>query len=154
MGGAVPPEGSYAPYEEPSWLPEENYRPDTDGAATPKLGGMTPPPAIPVFRPGYGPDTGGSPSREEAMPTPYREPMPAMSYDDPGAPTSYYAADFLRGQAGRLVRIESLAGSTLTERVGRILRVGADYILLQSVEGHNVVCDLDAVRFATIVQEY
>ena len=72
--------------------------------------------------------------------------------DAPDYPFSpLFAPGFLAGQTGRVVRVESLTGNTLTERVGRLMRVGADYILLQSVEGHNMVCDLHAVRFVTIV---
>lgn len=59
---------------------------------------------------------------------------------------------FLRMQIGKLMRVEFLIGNQNTNKVGKLIEVGASYILLQSVDTYStVMCDLNSVRFVTIV---
>ena len=63
-----------------------------------------------------------------------------------------YTAGFLRTQIGRLMRVEFLMGNSLTDRVGRLAEVGAEYIVLRSPDGvSHVMCDLASIKFATII---
>ena len=143
--GGTPPADGFPRYAEPTWPPEETYKPDTEPGRSGDDDGMSLP-AVPAC--------GGNPGFGGVMPYDGAAVSPGCPETSDPLLSPFYTSGFLRGQVGRIIRIESLAGSTLTERVGRLLQVGADYILLHSVEGHTVVCDLSAVRFATIVQEY
>ncbi len=62
-----------------------------------------------------------------------------------------YTPGFLRTQIGKLMRVEFLVGDNLNDRVGRLIQVGASYILLQLVEsGNTIMCDLYSIKFVTI----
>jgi len=62
-----------------------------------------------------------------------------------------YTAGYLSGQLGRLIKVEYISGGETVSKVGRLIEVGASYILLQSAEpGSVVLCDIDSIAFATI----
>ena len=64
-----------------------------------------------------------------------------------------YTPGFLRTQIGRLMRVEFLIGSYTTDRVGVLSAVGANYIILNSLEQQSrIVCDLFAIKFVTIIE--
>ncbi len=63
-----------------------------------------------------------------------------------------YTPAFLAQNIGKLMRVEFLIGDQITDRVGRLLKVGASYILLRSIEPTSVImCDLYSIKFVTIV---
>lgn len=63
-----------------------------------------------------------------------------------------YTPAFLRGQIGKLMRVEFLIGTNnLVDRIGILADVGASYILLRSFENDSLVyCDLYSIKFITI----
>ncbi len=93
------------------------------------------------------------------MPLPQNSPMSPgaidltpLPDDAPETLTSpIYTPGFLRTQIGKLMRVEFLVGTGVNDRVGRLVQVGASYILLQSIEGSTIMCDLFSIKFATIV---
>ncbi|HCC35437.1 MAG TPA: hypothetical protein DEQ02_07320 [Ruminococcaceae bacterium] len=65
-----------------------------------------------------------------------------------------YTPAFLRNFIGRLCRVEFLIGNAINDRVGRLLDVGASYIVLQALEPSTIiVCDIYSIKFVTIVQD-
>lgn len=63
-----------------------------------------------------------------------------------------YTPGFLRTQIGKVMRVEFYINNTVTDKVGRLLQVGASYIVLQSVESNSITyCDLYSIKFVTIV---
>ena len=80
--------------------------------------------------------------------TPSAEQMPECL----GSPV--YTAGFMRQQTGRLMRVDFLLGSQIVSRAGRLIEVGASYIVLQSGQnGALIMCDLASVKFAVILPE-
>jgi hypothetical protein len=65
-----------------------------------------------------------------------------------------YLNGFLRAQVGRRIRMEFLIGTnTYLEKSGKLLSVGANYILLQEAMSDNLlVCDFYNIKFVTIFQ--
>lgn len=65
---------------------------------------------------------------------------------------SLYTPAFLRGQIGKLVRVEFLIGSNyLEDRTGILVEVGASYIVLRSIQDGNLLyCDIYSIKFVTI----
>lgn len=63
-------------------------------------------------------------------------------------PCLQYLNGFLRTQIGRRVTIESLVGTSLLDRTGVLMDVGANYIILNETETNSVVvCDFYDIRF-------
>lgn len=59
---------------------------------------------------------------------------------------------YLNQHLGRWVRVESLIGDELLERVGILREVGASYIILQAIEPATiVVLDMYSIKSVTIV---
>jgi hypothetical protein len=58
---------------------------------------------------------------------------------------------FLRTQIGKNVRVEFLIGTgTLVDKLGRLLAVGANYIVLRQAETDDIiVCDFFTIKFVT-----
>jgi len=143
LGAGLPPKGGYEPYTESPLPPEESYPADHALSAPPEVEALTPAqpffPAADAF----------APAQSLAVPP---LPVPPLAAGVPDFfRSSLFTSGFLTGQIGRTVRVESQTGGALTERAGRLRQVGADYLLLQNAEGHDVMCDLKAVRFITIV---
>ncbi|MGI6251777.1 MAG: hypothetical protein ACOYKD_10595 [Anaerolineaceae bacterium] len=63
-----------------------------------------------------------------------------------------YTPGLLRQMIGKWMRVEFLIGNNLTDRVGMLIRVGASYIVLQSLEASSsIVCDIYSIKFVTIM---
>ncbi len=63
-----------------------------------------------------------------------------------------FVPGYLRTQIGKIMRVEFLIGNQTTDRVGRLLEVGASYILLREISGAStIMCDLFSIKFASIV---
>ena len=63
-----------------------------------------------------------------------------------------YTPGYLRTQIGKWMRVEFLYGNITTDRVGRLIEVGASYIILQAIEASSVMmCDIYAIKFVTII---
>ena len=75
--------------------------------------------------------------------TPMTQPAPIT------ADSLQYMNGFMRTQIGRNVRVQFLIGTnTMVERVGVLLAVGANYILLNEVETDDVLaCDYYSIKF-------
>ena len=60
-----------------------------------------------------------------------------------------YLNGFIRTQIGRKVKVEFLVGtSTLTDRIGVLVGVGANYILLNEIETDDLLaCDFYNIKF-------
>lgn len=63
-----------------------------------------------------------------------------------------YTPAFLRGQIGKLMRIEFLIGTNnMVDKIGILEDVGASYVLLRSFENDSLVyCDIYSIKFITI----
>lgn len=88
---------------------------------------------------------GTLPGAAQLFPTVVPEEIP-VSF----SPTSLqYLNGFLRSQIGRRVTVEFLTGTNnLTERSGILLGVGVNYILLNEIEGDDVIaCDFYTIKF-------
>lgn len=92
-------------------------------------------------------------------PMPPMQPAPTVPQQPSRTPetveNTYFTAGFLRTQIGRLVRVEFLIGTNSTnDRVGRLIGVGASYILLESYDRTStVMCDIYSIKFVTILNE-
>ena len=65
---------------------------------------------------------------------------------------SIYTPGYLRTQLGKWMRVEFLFGNNTTDRVSRLVEVGASYIILQSLEANSrMLCDIYSIRFVTII---
>lgn len=62
-----------------------------------------------------------------------------------------FTPGFLRTQIGRNVRVEFLIGTdSMTDRRGRLMAVGASYILLQEEDTDDILlCDIYSIKFVT-----
>lgn len=64
--------------------------------------------------------------------------------------TAYMPA-YLSKHLGKLVRVESLIGDELHQRIGILMTVGAGFIVLRSKNNATLVCDTKSIRFVTII---
>jgi len=65
----------------------------------------------------------------------------------------YYTAGYLQNHIGKNMRVEFLIGTNgaLVDRVGTLLEVGANYIILQPFQSEDtILCDLYSIKFVTI----
>ena len=63
-----------------------------------------------------------------------------------------YTPGYLRTQLGKWMRVEFLFGNITTDRVGRLVDVGASFIILQSLEANSrMMCDIYSIKFVTII---
>lgn len=83
--------------------------------------------------------------------------VPLIPPQNPAMPTTvqspYYTAGFLTNYIGRTMRVEFLIGTTgpLVDRIGRLLEVGASYIVLEPIDfGGILMCDLYSIKFVSI----
>lgn len=84
-----------------------------------------------------------SPSSELQPITPTTQPAPIT------AESLQYMNGFLRTQIGRIVQVQFLIGTnTIVERMGLLLAVGANYILLNEIETDDIlICDFYNIKF-------
>ncbi len=81
---------------------------------------------------------------QEITPTLTQEPE---TLSDPA-----YVAGFLARNVGRLMNVEFLLNDQVVDRFGRLVHVGAAYILLQTVDPNVVImCDIYSIKFVSIV---
>ena len=67
---------------------------------------------------------------------------------------SDHVCPFLKNNIGRWARIDFLIGSGMEQRIGQIMEVGRDYLVLRAMEPETVVmCDLFAIKFVTIIMD-
>jgi len=65
-----------------------------------------------------------------------------------------YTAGFMRQQIGRWIRADLLLGGQLVSRAGKLVEVGASYIVLQTVRNAALImCDLASIKFAVIIPD-
>ncbi len=65
-----------------------------------------------------------------------------------------YMPGFLKTMTGKLVRVESLIGGCLESRVGTLLQVGADYIVLKLYQScSTMICESSSVRYITVIHD-
>ena len=61
---------------------------------------------------------------------------------------------FLSKHIGKLVKIESLIGGKLEPRIGILLTVGANFIVLRQMRSNNtMICDSSLIKYATIIHD-
>lgn len=67
--------------------------------------------------------------------------------------TAYMPA-FLNTMVGKLVRVESLIGGCLESRVGILMNVGADYIVLKLYRGcSTMICEASSIKYITVIHD-
>ena len=66
--------------------------------------------------------------------------------------STLFIPGYLNTQIGKYMRVEFLIGNGLTDRNGKLVKVGASYIILQAQNGDLIVCDLFSIKFATIIE--
>ena len=67
--------------------------------------------------------------------------------------TAYLPA-FLNTMVGKLVRVESLIGGRLESRLGILMRVGADYIVLKLYRGcSTMICEASSIKYITVIHD-
>lgn len=65
-----------------------------------------------------------------------------------------YLPAFLNTMVGKLVRVESLIGGCLESRVGILMRVGADYIVLKLYRGcSTMICEASSIKYITVIHD-
>ena len=61
---------------------------------------------------------------------------------------------FLKNNIGRWARIDFLIGNGIEQRIGQIVEVGSNYLVLRAMEPETVVmCDLFSIKFATVITD-
>ena len=84
------------------------------------------------------------------MPQQLAQPITDMNQPMPITVESLqYLNGFLRTQIGRKVRVEFLIGAnTLNDRIGTLVGVGANYILLNEIDTDDILaCDFYNIKF-------
>lgn len=87
--------------------------------------------------------TGAFPPSMSLQETPWNQSVPVTPEN------LQYLNGFIRTQIGRKVKVEFLVGtSTLTDRIGVLVGVGANYILLNEIETDDLLaCDFYNIKF-------
>ena len=61
---------------------------------------------------------------------------------------------YLKAMIGKLVRVESLIGNCLESRVGILMSVGADYLVLKLYRGcSTMICEASSVKYITVIHD-
>ena len=61
---------------------------------------------------------------------------------------------FLSKNIGKLVKIESLIGGKLESRIGILITVGANFIVLRQIRSNNtMICDSSLIKYVTIIHD-
>ena len=87
------------------------------------------------------------------FPGPGSMPLSDLGQTQPASAESVqYLNGFLRTQIGSRVKVEFLVGTnTYLEKSGKLLAVGANYIILQEAQSDDLlVCDFFNIKFITI----
>lgn len=117
-------------------------------------------PSPPSYTPGNQGTLSGNPNpnsngtMDQLVPqsSPFNEMQPITPTTQPAPVTAeslQYMNGFLRTQIGRIVQVQFLIGTnTLVDRMGLLLAVGANYILLNEIETDDIlVCDFYNIKF-------
>ena len=65
-----------------------------------------------------------------------------------------YLPGLLNTMIGKLVRVESLIGGCLESRVGILMNVGADYVVLKLYRGcSTMICEASSIKYITVVHD-
>lgn len=65
-----------------------------------------------------------------------------------------YLPSFLAKHIGKLIKVESLIGGNLESRIGILMTVGANYIVLRQMRSNNtMICDSTLIKYATIIHD-
>lgn len=140
-GTSGPQQSPYTPnYPQQNWQSGMQGQQNTPSFAIPDTGN-----AGPLVPPSSLAPIGSLPGATQLFPNLVPEEIPVSL-----SPTSLqYLNGFLRSQIGRRVTVEFLVGSnTLSERSGILLGVGVNYILLNEIEGDDVIaCDFYNIKF-------
>ena len=61
---------------------------------------------------------------------------------------------FLSKNIGKLVKIESLIGGKLEPRIGILMTVGANFVVLRQMRSNNtMLCDSSLIKYVTIIHD-
>lgn len=76
-----------------------------------------------------------------------RETMSALS-------DTVYLPGYLKTQIGKTVRVESLIGGCLERRIGTLIQVGADYIVLKLYQScSTMICEASSIKYITVIHD-
>lgn len=65
-----------------------------------------------------------------------------------------YMPDILRETIGKVVRIESLVGGCLESRIGTLIKVGADYVVLKLYQScSTMICEASSIKYVTVIHD-
>ena len=65
-----------------------------------------------------------------------------------------YLSGYLKTQIGKTVRVESLIGGCLERRVGTLIQVGADYIVLKLYQScSTMICEASSIKYITVIHD-
>ena len=68
--------------------------------------------------------------------------------------STLYIAGYLNTQIGKLVKVEFLIGDSTTDRIGTLVKVGVNYILIKPIDVNGLIlCDLYSIKFVTIIEK-
>lgn len=78
--------------------------------------------------------------------------MPAGMQVPVTVESTLYTPGFLRTQIGKRMKVEFLVGtSSMTDRIGTLVAVGASYIIIKLFESDDLMmCDIYSIKFVTI----
>ncbi len=78
----------------------------------------------------------------------------ASKYNDICLTDTAYMPAFLNTMVGKLVRVESLIGGCLENRIGILLNVGADYIVLKLYRCcSTMICEASSIKYITVIHD-
>ncbi len=67
---------------------------------------------------------------------------------------SVYLPAYLKGHIGKLVKIETLIGDCLQSRIGTLIQVGADFVVIKLSQGcSSMVIEGKCIKFITIIHD-
>lgn len=65
-----------------------------------------------------------------------------------------YMSDMLKETVGKVVRIESLVGGCLESRIGTLIKVGADYVVLKLYQScSTMICEASSIKYVTVIHD-
>lgn len=63
--------------------------------------------------------------------------------------------EFLHDHIGKTVRVEFIVGNNKEVKMGRLFKVGKEYIVLKPKQSNQtVVCDIASIKFITVIHNY
>lgn len=72
----------------------------------------------------------------------------------PALCNTVFLPGYLKTQIGKTVRVESLIGGCLERRVGTLIQVGADYIVLKLYQScSTMICEASSIKYITVIHD-